>query len=302
MVFALAAGLGLIRAFTAPGQQAFASELVAKNLVQSAVSLNSMTTNAARAVGPAIAGVLIATTGAGVCFFLNAASFLPALWCLWRMNPKELASAEVVEPEPGQIAEGVRYVRSERELLAPLLMIAAIGMLAYEFQVSLPLLATGLGGGAGGYGLMSAAMGAGAVIGCLFINHRLALGVRSLARLAAIFGFTIAAAALAPTLPVSLAMLFCVGTTSTAFMSTAASTLQLTSLPQFRGRVMALWSVAFLGTTPLGAPMIGAICEGVSPRAGLLVGAATCVLCAAAASLTDRSPGWAQLLRVRVAR
>ncbi len=281
MVFALAAGLGLARAFTAPAQQSFVSELVGVELIQNAVSLNNVMLNAARAVGPALAGVLIASVGVGVCFLVNAASFIAVLVALGSMDRRALQASPPVVRGRGQVREGLRYVRSKPGLLVPLMMMGLVGTLAYEFQVSLPLMATGpLHGGAGAYGFMTAAMGIGAVVGGLLVNSRLRVGIRSLSSLCFIFGAAIAGSAVAPSLAVELGLLLLVGAASTAFMSTSASTLQLRSDPQFRGRVMALWSVAFLGSTPIGGPVIGAICEYVSPRAGLLVGAVACMVCA----------------------
>jgi MFS family permease len=253
MVFALAVGLGIVRAFSAPSQQSFVSEMVNGKLLPRAVSLNNMTVSAARALGPALAGILIATTGVGICFL---ASFIAVLISLARMRAHELTPSPPLARARGQVREGLRYTRSNIGLLAPLLMMAVIGTFAYEFQVSLPLMAVGpLHGGASTYGFMTAAMGAGAVIGGL---------------------------ALAPNLDVALAALVVVGVISTAFLSMSATTLQLRSLPQFRGRVMALWSMAFLGSSAIGGPIIGFVSEHFSPRIGLAVGALTCAVCALA--------------------
>ncbi|MGI8803981.1 MAG: MFS transporter, partial [Solirubrobacteraceae bacterium] len=295
IVFALAAALGLARAFTAPVQQSFASELVGLELLQNAVSLNNVMLNAARAVGPALAGVMIASVGVGVCFLVNAASFIAVLVALGAMDTGALQPSEPVARARGQVREGIRYVRANPGLLAPLLMMAVVGTLAYEFQVSLPLMAAGpLHGGAGAYGFMTAAMGVGAVVGGLLINSRLRVGLHTLSVLCLAFGAAIAGAALAPSLPIELAALLLVGAASTAFMSTSASTLQLRADPRFRGRVMALWSVAFLGSTPIGGPLIGAVSEYLSPRAGLIVGAAACVACAGV--------GWTAANRLRARR
>ena len=288
-VFALAVALGLTRTFTAPGQQAFASEMVGPDLLKDAVSLNNVMVNAARAVGPAVAGLLIATTGVGVCFLLNAASFIAVLISVAKMKPGLLYTPKPTPRAAGQVRAGIRYVKARPELLAPLLMMALIGTFAYEFQVSLPLMAkSALHGDASTYGFMTAAMGTGSVLGGLFINHKLALGLRSLIQLSLSFGGAIAIAALAPNLATELACLILVGATSTGFMAIGASTLQLGSAPQMRGRVMALWGVAFQGSTPIGAPIIGGLSEVSSPRAGLLAGAAACVLCAGGGAFAYR--------------
>jgi MFS family permease len=282
MVFALAGALGLVRSVTTPAQQSFPSEVVGPALLPNAVTLNNVVTNAARAVGPAVAGLLIASVGVGVCFLVNAASFAAVIVALWRMDPTQLHAAPPVAKARGQVREGVRYVGSSPALLLPLAMMALVGTLAYEFPVVLPLMASGpLHGGPGAYGFMTSAMGVGAVVGGLLIARRIEVGLRSLTVLALLFGVAILGAAVAPSLEVEVLVLLLVGATSTAFLSTASSTLQLSSEPRFRGRVMALWSMAFLGSTPIGGPIIGLVSEGASPRAGLLVGAAACLICAA---------------------
>lgn len=288
-VFIIASVLGLTRALTLAGQQSFVSELVELPLLRQAVSLNSVSNNAARAVGPAVAGILIATSGVGVCFLVNAASFIAVIASLLLLDRSALLPAPVVERASGQIKEGFVYVRHHQELLLPLLMMAVIGTLAYEFQVVLPLMAKGpLHGGARAYGLMSSAMGVGAVIGGLAVAGRSKVGSRSLAFLALLFGVTILGAALAPNLISEIVLLLFVGATSISFISAGSSTLQLASKPQFRGRVMALWSIAFIGTTPIGGPIVGAISQYASPRAGLMLGAASCVLSAALVYLFER--------------
>ena len=160
-------------------------------------------------------------------------------------------------------------------------MMALIGTLAYEFQVVLPLLArVTLHGGAETYGFMTAAMGLGAVAGGLYVATRETTGLLPLTVAAAGFGATILAAALAPSLAVELVVLPVVGFASTSFLATGNSTLQLTSAPRYRGRVMALWAVTFLGSTPIGGPILGAVSEYLGPRYGLAVGGAACLLAA----------------------
>jgi MFS family permease len=158
-------------------------------------------------------------------------------------------------------------------------MMAVVGTLAYEFQVALPLMAQALNGGPAAYGLMTSAMGVGAVCGGLVLAPRVRIGLRALSRLSCAFGVAILAAAAAPTIAVELLALLAVGAASTCFLTTASSTLQLTAEPQFRGRVMALWTMAFMGSTPIGGPIIGAISEAASPRAGLVTGGAACIAC-----------------------
>ena len=208
------------------------------------------------------------------------------------MRVQELHPTEPAGHEPGQLRAGFHYVRTTRGLLVPLLMMALIGTLAYEFPVVLPLLAhQSLHGDAGTFGFLTSAMGAGAVAGGLLVATLEITGVEPLTAAAAMFGIAIVGAAAAPTLASELVALVLVGAASTVFMATGNSTLQLTSDPSFRGRVMALWSVTFSGSTPIGGPIVGVVCEFASPRAGLVLGAAACLLAAAlGATAVIRTP------------
>jgi len=286
MVFVIALALGMVNSADQPARQTFVPEMVGRDQIQNAVSLNSVLTNASRAVGPAVAGVLIATTGVGVCFLANAASFVAVLIALARIQPGELHPAPPAGRAHGQLRQGLRYVRGTPGLLVPLLMMALVGSLAYEFQVALPLLArVSLHGGAGTYGFLTAAMGAGAVTGGLLVAGLARTGLLMFTAAAAGFGASILTAALVPSLPGELAALAVVGFFSTAFMATGNTTLQLTADPQFRGRVMALWSVTFTGSTPVGGPIVGAIADDFGPRYGLGIGAIACLAAAVIGSI-----------------
>jgi MFS family permease len=291
MVVAVAVVFGLVTACDNPTRQAFSLEMVGPERLRNAVSLHSTMVNVARAVGPAVAGLVIAAAGTGICFLVNAGSYAAVLVALWTMDTAALRPATPAVREPGQVREGLRYVRRTPQLLVPLIMIALIGTLAYEFQVVLPLLATGpFGGDAATYGVLTSAMGAGAIASGLVIAVSGRTGLRPLTAAAAVFGGAMLAVAVSPTLPVAVLALAATGAASITFLATGNSTLQLASEPRFRGRVMALWTVAFLGSTPIGAPVVGAISEHLGPRGGLAAGAATCLLAAAvgAAALSRR--------------
>ncbi|MFD1814730.1 MFS transporter [Rhodococcus gannanensis] len=278
-VYVLAFLLGLNNCFENPARQAFVLEMVGPDVLRNAVSLNSVLVNAARAVGPAIAGIVIAAGGLGVCFLLNAASFVAVVLSLIRLDVDALRPSPPAARAPGQLREGLRYVAGEPTLFVPLLMMALVGCLAYEFQVVLPVLAQdSFGGDASVYGFMTAAMGVGAVVGGLFVAARGRTGLPALIGTSLVFGVVIAAAALAPTLWLELFALLLVGAGSVAFLSIGNSTLQLEAEPHMRGRVMALWSVAFLGSTPIGGPIAGAVSQHLGARVGLLMGAVTCVV------------------------
>jgi MFS family permease len=282
MIVVLAALLGLVNACDNPGRQAFALELVGRETLRNAVSLNSILVNAARAVGPAVAGALIATVGIGVCFLVNAASYVAVLAALVGMDASSLHPSPPALRARGQVREGLRYVAGNGGLMVPLLMLALIGTLAYEFSVVLPVLAHHtFAGGAGTYALLTSAMGVGAILGGLVVAGRGGTGIRALSLAALTFGMALGLAALAPTLPMAVVALALVGAASVTFLATGNTTLQLTSDPSLRGRVMALWAVAFLGSTPLGGPIVGLVSDGISPRGGLALGAIACLIAAA---------------------
>ncbi len=290
----LALILGVNNAFENPARQSFMLEMVGSSHLRNAVSLNSVLVNVARTVGPAVAGILIATVGDGVCFLVNAASFVAVVASLSTMDRSALRPSEPTPRGPGQLREGFRYVRSRPELAVPLLMMAAVGCLTYEFQVSLPVMASrGLHVGATGFGFMTAAMGIGAVIGGLGVAARGKTGLAPLVMAASIFGLAVALAALAPSLALELLALALAGAASIAFMATGNSTLQLGAAPSMRGRVMSLWFVAFQGSTPIGGPIIGWVMAVLGARAGLGVGAVTCILVALAglAAMRRGQPG-----------
>ncbi|MET4610985.1 MFS family permease [Rhodococcus sp. PvR044] len=290
-VYVLAFLLGVNNSFENPARQAFVLEMVGPENLRNAVSLNSVLVNVARAVGPAIAGIIIAAGGLGLCFLLNAVSFVAVVVSLVTLDLGALRPSPPAHRGPGQLREGLRYVRRTPALLVPLMMMALVGCLAYEFQVVLPVLARDtFGGDASVYGFMTAAMGFGAVVGGLFVAARGKTGIPALISAATSFGVLIAAAAVAPTFWLELVILVLVGAASVGFLSIGNSTLQLEAEPGMRGRVMALWSVAFLGSTPIGGPIAGAVAEQFGGRVALAMGAAACLVAAGAAALVVRQP------------
>jgi MFS family permease len=289
---ALAALLGLNNAFENPARQSFMLEMVGPESLRNAVSLNSVLVNVARVIGPAVAGVLIATVGEGVCFLVNAASFVAVVASLARLDRAAILPSPPSGREPGQLREGLRYVRRTPELGVPLAMMALVGCLAYEFQVTLPVMAReGLHVGATGFGFMTAAMGVGAVVGGLLVAAKGRTGLPTLTLAASAFGVLLALAAMAPNLTLELFALALAGGASISFMSTGNSTLQLGAAPGMRGRVMSLWFVAFQGSTPIGGPIVGWVMAQAGARAGLGLGAVTCLVAAALGVLAIRRLG-----------
>ncbi|WCB96756.1 hypothetical protein DSM104299_05524 [Baekduia alba] len=304
MVWVLALGLGLARAIDVPTRQTFVSELVDRDALPRAISINSTVAAAARMVGPAGAGLLIAALGTGACFLINGASFLAPLAGLTLMDTSRLHRPTTPPPRtPKAVRAGLTYVNSRADLLIPLIMMALVGTLAYEFQVTIPLIAHDTFHlGATGFGLLYAAMGAGSVVSGLTIAGRVAPRVKTIAQAALVFGAALAAAALSPS-PLTAALCLSVaGAASVVFSSTTNSTLQLRAEPAMRGRVVALYIVAFMGSTPIGGPLVGAIGQLSGPRAALASGAVGCFVAAAlAAAYGVRSHGTSKLRPARLA-
>lgn len=274
--------LGVNNTFENPIRQTFIQEMVGHDELRNAVSLNSTLFNAARVVGPAIAGILIATVGVGVCFLINAASFVAVVTSLVTLDKTKLEPSVPVVRAKGQLREGFRYVASEPRLLTLLIMMGIIGMLAYEFQVLLPVVAKQtFHGGPETYGFLTASMGVGAVFGGLITAARGRTGLRPVSIAAAVFGATILIAAVAPILAVEIGALAVVGWASVSLSATGNTTLQLDSDPSMRGRVMSLWAVAFLGSTPIGGPLMGWVAAMGGGRIGLGVGGVSCLVASA---------------------
>jgi|SRR5438093_986969 len=289
MVYGLALGLGIVNLVDMPTRQSFVMEMVGAEDLINAVSLNSVVVNGARIVGPAMAGILIAAVGLAPCFLINAGSYLAVIAALLAMDTSRLTRAAPVARGPGQLRAGLRYAWSRADLREPLLMMAVVGTLAYNFSVVLPLLAeTTFGAGARAYGALFSVMGAGAVLGGLVVASRARTGLPFLAGAAVGFGLAIGIAAVAPSLGLATLAMLPVGAGSTAFIATSNSMLQLNSSPEMRGRVMALFSLVFLGTTPVGGPLVGWIAERFGPRSALGVAAVATVLTGLAGILAVR--------------
>jgi MFS family permease len=288
-VCVLAVLLGLNNSFENSTRQSFVREMVGQDELRNAITLNSVTVNAARAVGPAVGGILIATVGIGTCFLLNAVSFAAVVTSLCVMDRSALQPSMPAARARGQLREGLRYAGRTPTIAIPLAMMSLIGLMAYEFQVSLPVLAQRtFHGGAVVYGFMTAAMGVGAVVGGLFTAARGRTGLRPMIIAAIGFGVAILFTAYSPTVGLAYAALLFVGWASVSFIAIGNSTIQLTAAPDMRGRVISLWQVAFLGTTPIGGPIIGWLIAVADPRTGLAAGGVSCFVGAAGGALLAR--------------
>lgn len=292
MVLVVIALRGLVLSVDNPARQAFVIEIVGPDRVVNAVGLNSVLVHSARITGPAIAGVIIALWGVAPVFGVNALSFIAMLAALWLMDPRKLS-----RPEPkrtrGGVREAVRYVAGSRELSVPLLLMLVLGTFGFNFQVIIPLLADrAFGANVSAYSLLMVAMGIGSIAGAVIFGARNKASKGLIAGAAAAFGVSALLAAAAPTLALEMVALAVVGLASVTFAAGINSGLQLAAAPEMRGRVMALYSIVFLGSTPLGGPLSGWLGESVGPRAPLvLAGVAALAVSAAAIGLwSERRP------------
>lgn len=279
MVYVISVSLGAINSVDNPARQSFVIEMVGKEDVSNAVSLNAVVMNSARIIGPAIAGLVIYVIGIGPLFIANAGSFIAVITALLIMRTGELRPTMRVVRSRGQLRDGFKYVWSTRKLRVSLLMMFLVGTLAYEFQVSLPLLAhTTFHQGAGTYAAFTAFMGGGAVLGGLLAATFPFPNIRRLAYASLGFGALIIVVAVMPSPVLVMIALIPMGAASIIFISIANSSLQLNADPAMRGRVMALYTVAFLGSTPLGAPIVGFVGQNIGPRFGVAIGGAAAIV------------------------
>ena len=273
-VYALAFGLGLASVVDTPVRQAFVSEMVGPDDLPNAVSLNSATFNSARILGPAVAGVAIAAVGTGWVFAANAVSYVAVLAGLRAMRTAELYPGRRVARGRGQLREGLAYVRARPPLLVPIVLVFMVGTFGLNFQITLALVVKEVfGREAGAYALLSVMIAVGSLVGALASARRTGPPrQRTLFAAVLAFGVLEVAVGLAPTYWLMALLLVPTGVSVLTFTTTANSIVQLGSAPHVRGRVMALYVLVFLGGTPVGAPLIGALAEAYGPRASIVLG------------------------------
>jgi MFS family permease len=272
MVYALALGLGLVTVVDVPARHAFITELVRSEDYVNAQALNSTVHNLGRLVGPALAGILIASVDVGAAFAINAVSFAAVLVALARVDPRQLRRQPPAPREKGQVRQGLRYVWQHPELRACMFLVAVVALLGQNFRVVLPVLARDtFNGGPEVYGWLTSALGAGAVLGALASAARSRVTAWSLLFWSGVFAVVNLLAAAAPMLALALAVIVGLGVANICFNTLARTLLQLGVESSMQGRVIALHSVVFLGSTPLGGPITGWVCEVWGARAGLLL-------------------------------
>ena len=298
-VDAFALLLGCVTAFDAPASQTFVSELVGEEDLSNAVGLNSTSFNVARMVGPAIAGVLLASVGTGWAFMVNALSYLAVLFALWRLRAHARHASAHARPKAGGFVDGLRYVRGRPDLTAILVMLFLIGTFGLNFTIFISTMAVSVfHQGAGRYGLLMSIMAIGTISGSLLAARRRRPRIEILFTSAMLFGVGCALAAVMPDYWLFGAALMLIGVSALTFANSTNSLLQLGTEPAMRGRVMAMRMAIAMGGTPIGAPIVGWVADTAGPRWALGVGAASGF---AAAAVLVRHLARHRRLRLRVA-
>jgi MFS family permease len=272
MVYLLSFLQGMVTAIDNPTRQSFFSEMVRERDLPNAVSLNGAVMTGTRIVGPALAGILIAGVGMAWCFLINGISYLAVIAALLAMRPQELTRNRASR-QPRAIRQGLRYVWDTVELRRPLVLMSVLYLFAFNYSVLMPLYAERtFAGDAGTLGLLLSVAGVGSLAGALVMASRGRPSERRLALAAIAVGVVTIAVAFAPTLDAAVVAMLPLGAASIAFFVTANSTMQLTARPEMRGRVMALYGMVFLGTTPIASPIAGWVGEHLGARVGFAGG------------------------------
>lgn len=277
MVLSLCLLMGITTAFELPARQTFITEIVPDDHMQNAIALSAMEASMARIAGPAVGAFCIAFFSIAGCFFLNAASFLFALVGLMMMRQSEFSVDAPVRHAKNRIRETIHYLSRHRLAETILLMMISVGVFAFEFIVTLPLLAKEtFGGDASTYAALMTAMGIGAVVGGLWNAGRpLARSVNTIAIYSLLFGASMVGLGAAPTLSIALGVAALVGVFQIMLITTANTMLMTSVDHEFRGRVNVIWTIIFVGSTPIGGPLMGWVSGEVSPGFAIALGGLT---------------------------
>lgn len=299
-VYVFAALLGCVTAIDNPVRQTFVAEMVPKEKLSNAVGLNSAGFNAARLVGPGLAGLLIAAFGPGWLFIVNGLTFAAVIVAMTRMRTSELNRLPVAVRAKGQIREGVRYVRNRSDIVVIMCVVCVVSTFGLNFQLTSAVMATAeFGKGAGEYGILGSILAIGSLAGALLAARRERPRVRLVIGSAFAFGVSTGLMAIMPTYWTYALMSIPVGFSSLTMLTAANSTIQMTTEPQMRGRVMALYMMVFLGATPIGSPVVGWIAETYGARWAIGIGSITALVVAAGAALWTKR-NWDYTVRYQV--
>jgi MFS family permease len=269
---------GFMLAFDNPARRSFVAEMVPASDVQNAVTLNSALMTSSRVIGPALAGVLVVTAGFGWCFLIDGISYLAVIASLFMMRRSELRQPPVVAKAKGQLRAAVRYIRDVPDLWIPLTMMTIVGTLTFNFAVVIPLFVEHtLHGSDGSFTLLYSVLSVGSVVGALAAAHAKVIDTRHVVWASIGFGVAMFVLAGAPTLPSAFPIALFVGLTSVAFITSSTAIVQVKADPAMRGRVLALQGMVLIGSTPIGGPLLGWVCDAYGARAGILVGAVAAV-------------------------
>ncbi len=295
-VYLAAFAVGLATVLDNPARQSFVSEMVGPDQLQNAVSLNSANFQSARLVGPAVAGVLITGVGTGWAFLLNGLSFVAPIAGLLLMRKRELHVVQRAPRGKGQLREGLHYVAGRPELIWTIVLVGFIGTFGFNFPVFLSAFADDVfASGAGEYSLFNTLMAVGSVAGALLAARRGTSRLRVLIGAALAFGAVEVAAAVSPSLWLFALLMVPIGMFGMTVNVTANTSIQMTTDPAMRGRVMALYMMVFLGGTPVGAPIVGWVTDAYGPRVGLAAGGLISVAAAAVVGLVLTRAGGLRL-------
>jgi MFS family permease len=290
-VYILALVLGIVNAFDNPTRQAFVVELVGREHLQNAIALNSTLFNSARIIGPAVGGIVISTVGIGQAFLLNAASFLPVIFGLVIMRPREFRATPKTPRSNvlGQLAEGLRYAVGTPEVLLTLVIVGTLGTFGYNFTTVLPLIAKYvLHAGAIGLGVLSAALGLGSLVAALAVASARRTSFTVLLIAAALFSVVLVLVGFSTSLPATLALLVVLGAASIVFSASANTRLQLAAPDELRGRVLSLYFLLFAGTTPIGGFLVGTLAARFGVQAAVVLLGVICLVGVGVAALYAR--------------
>lgn len=281
VIFSLAAVQGVLTSFENPARRTFVVEMVPPTDLPNAVSLHSAVMTGSQVVGPAAAGALILAVGYGWPFIIDSVSYIAVLVALWMMRPDELYRYAPMAKAKGQVRDGLRYIRANADLMVSTVMMGIVGLFAFNFSVTIPLFVErSLHGGTMAFTLLFSVLSLGSLIGALITARRTEVTATHMVTAAAAFAVTLALLSVAPTLVTAFPATLLVGVASIAFMTSSTAIAQLLAGPEYRGRVLAIQGMVFLGAQPIGGPIVGWVSDVGGPRAGLVLGAVSCVIAA----------------------
>jgi MFS family permease len=287
--YVVAVAGGFMLAFDNPARRSFVAEMVPEEHVQNAVMMNSALMTSSRVFGPALAGLLVVTVGFPWCFLVDGFSYLAVIWSLWVMRTEDLFQPVRTAKARGQVREGLRYIRSLPELWIPLAMMTLVGTLTFNFAVVLPLFVERtLHGSDGTYTLLYSFLSVGSVVGALSAARRRTIDLHHIVAAGFAFGVAMLAFAAAPGLPLAFPFALVVGAASISFLTATTAVVQMRADPAMRGRVLAIQAIVMIGSTPIGGPILGWVCDAYSARIGLVVGGVAALVAAGGGYLAGK--------------